>query len=171
MDLQTINELLEKYWNAETSPEEEEILKKYFSENEVPEHLRGVAALFRQYHTDRQFQVLDADFETEILEKISRAAIRKRKARFDWQPLLRIAAVLIIFLVTALLLQQHLSPPATDQAVAEITEDTYEDPQLAYEQTKQALLLVSSLMNEGTQHIEKLETFSEAQEIIKSEKR
>lgn len=165
MDLQTIDKLLEKYWNADTSPEEEEQLRKYFSENGVPEHLRGVAALFRQYQADRQFKTLDAGFETEVLEKIS-----KPEVRFDWQPLLRIAAVLMIFLVTALLLKQHLLIPANHQVVVEHTEDTYEDPQQAYEQTKQALLLVSSLMNEGAQHIEKLETFSEAQETIKTQK-
>lgn len=164
MDLQIINELLKKYWNADTTPEEEEELRKYFSENEVPEHLKGVAALFRKFQTDQQFKNLDADFEIEVLEKIS-----KQKAYFDWQPLLRIAAVLTIFFMTALLLKQHLLPPADHQTTVVDTEDTYEDPQRAYEQTKEALLLVSSLMNEGTQHIEKLETFSEAQEIIKSE--
>lgn len=170
MDLQTIDKLLERYWNADTSPEEEEVLRKYFSENEVPEHLRGVASLFRQYQADRQFKTLDAAFETEVLEEISRAAFRKPKIHFEWQPLLRIAAVLMIFLLTALLLKQHLLVQDTQQVVVEHTEDTYEDPQQAYEQTRQALLLVSSLMNEGTQHIEKLETFSEAQETIKAQK-
>lgn len=166
MDLQTIDELLEKYWNAETTPEEEATLRKYFSEHEVPRHLQGVAHLFRQYQADQSFKKLDAAFEEEVMKEIS-----NRKSRFDWQPLLRIAAVLTLFLVTALLLKQHLlPPPEVDQVKAEQVEDTFEDPQLAYEQTKQALLLVSSLMNEGTQHMEELEKFSEAQETIKSEK-
>ena len=48
--------------------------------------------------------------------------------------------------------------------------DTYEDPERAYEEAKQALLLVSSLMNEGTQHLTKLEEFDEAQQTVKAQK-
>ncbi len=166
MDLQTIDELLEKYWNAETTPEEEATLRQYFSEHEVPRHLQGVAQLFRQYQADQHFKKLDAAFDDKVLKEIS-----SRKSRFDWQPFLRIAAVLTLFLMAALLLKQSLlPPPETEQVKVVQAEDTYTDPRLAYEQTKQALLLVSSLMNEGTQHIEELEKFSEAQETIKSEK-
>ena len=171
MDFQKIDELLEKYWNADTSPEEEATLRRYFSENEVPHHLKGVAGLFRQYQADRQFKNLDPDFDTELLQNIS-----GQRKPFAWRPLLRIAAVLTIFLLAALLLKQHLLTPQAMKPAhvahtqVQDTTDTYQDPQLAYEQTKQALLLLSSLMNEGTQHMEELEKFSEVQETIKTEK-
>lgn len=180
MELQKINELLEKYWNGNTSLEEEQMLTQYFRDNEVPARLKGVAALFCQFEAGRQTEVPDKDFDDQVLQKISQvepAKVRSLPQRMlpQRQPLhgqlwLKIAAILLIFLTAGLLWlnQADRELPVAEQT--ETTQDTYQDPQQAYEQTRQALLLVSSLMNEGTQHLEELEAFSEAQETIKTEK-
>ena len=47
MDSNKIEELLNKYWNCETSLEEEQQLQAYFREGTVPEELKETAALFR----------------------------------------------------------------------------------------------------------------------------
>ena len=39
MDYKYINQLLERYWRCETSIEEEDILKAFFSQKDVPVEL------------------------------------------------------------------------------------------------------------------------------------
>ncbi len=40
MDYKYINQLLDRYWKAETSLEEEEILRAFFSQDELPAELK-----------------------------------------------------------------------------------------------------------------------------------
>ena len=47
MDSSRIEELLKKYWDCETSLEEEQQLREYFNQEKVPEKWRETAALFR----------------------------------------------------------------------------------------------------------------------------
>ena len=46
MDYKYISQLLERYWNAETTLEEEEILKAFFRQDNVPADLLRYKALF-----------------------------------------------------------------------------------------------------------------------------
>ncbi|MDF9796159.1 hypothetical protein OKW21_001422 [Catalinimonas alkaloidigena] len=163
MELQKIEQLLDKYWDGDTSLEEEQILQNFFTEVEVPEHLQGVAILFRKLRTDRQFKTLDDRFDETIIHKIE-----KSDSAWSFRTLLRIAAAVTLLLLSVFLVKDYIYDQTGETAeVPENLENSYEDPKLAYEQTKQALLLISSMMNEGAQHIEKLENFSDAQEKVK----
>ena len=46
MDYKYITQLLDRYWAAETSIEEERILRAFFSQTEVPEELKQYRSLF-----------------------------------------------------------------------------------------------------------------------------
>lgn len=163
MELQKIEQLLEKYWDGDTSLEEEQILQDFFTEEKVPDHLQGVATLFRKFKTDRHFKTLDDDFDEAIIHKIEKAG-----SAWSFKSMLRIAAAVSLLLLSVFLIKDYANDRSENTAEVKATiENSYEDPKLAYEQTKQALLLISSMMNEGTQHIEKLENFSEAQEKVK----
>ena len=48
MNTERINELLERYYEALTTEAEEEELKRFFIEGEVPAHLMGERELFLQ---------------------------------------------------------------------------------------------------------------------------
>lgn len=161
MESQKIDEWLEKYWKGETSLEEEAQLRRYFQEQEPPPHLRSVAALFQHYDAPPR---LDATFDEQL-----KPHLREKKAVPMWPKLLKIAAVITLLLAGAWWLTRVYNNPTAPAPVAAV-QDTYEDPELAYEEAKQALLLVSSLMNEGTQHLTKLEEFDEAQQIVKPQK-
>lgn len=168
MELTNIRELVEKYWNGDTTLEEEKVLRDYLANEEVPADLKKEAALFRYYQAQTRFRKLDDQFE----EKITRRIQRKQPLQWwtDYRSFIRVAAAVLMLIVAAILLKtEWLDTPSEADPVAVSAEDTYEDPQLAYEQTKEALMLVSSLMNEGAQHIEELETFSEAQETVKTQ--
>jgi len=164
MESAKIRELVEKYWEGDTTLEEEEQLRDYFSQEEAPEGLKNEAVLFRYYRTNTRFRTLDAQFDDQLVQRIERKQSRQRWLVF--RPMMSAAAVVVLLLAAVVLFRTEPENPAP---AITTTEDTYEDPRLAYEQTKEALLLVSSLMNEGTQHIEKLETFSEAQETVKTQ--
>jgi hypothetical protein len=54
MALTNIEQLLEKYLNAETSLEEERQLQQYFLQDNVAPHLQDYAAMFTYYKTAKQ---------------------------------------------------------------------------------------------------------------------
>ena len=155
-----MNELVEKYWEGETTLEEEAQLRRYFQDHEPPAHLRSIAVLFQHYEAQPR---LGEDFDKQFEERVSDSGTVPM-----WPTLLKIAAMVAIFLAGALWMKR-ISVEDTPSAapVAAVPADTYEDPEKAYEEAKQALLLVSSLMNEGTEHLTKLEEFDEAQQTVK----
>ena len=69
MNIQHINNLLEKYWDAETSLQEEQELSTYFSSNEVAEEHKSFIPLFSNI-TDMQEVEPSIDVRA-ILEKAS----------------------------------------------------------------------------------------------------
>ena len=83
MELAKIENLLEKYFEAETSIKEEAILKEYFSQDEVPEHLN-------------QYKDLFGFFNESSHETSSRTIhLKKRTISIKW---LSIAAMLVFFI-------------------------------------------------------------------------
>ena len=65
MDYKYIEQLLERYWQCETSLEEESELRSFFSEEEVPAHLLRYKELF-VYQTVQQEAGLGKDFDARI---------------------------------------------------------------------------------------------------------
>ena len=50
MELANIEKLIEKYENAETSLQEEQVLTEYFQQDSVPAHLLEYKALFNYFN-------------------------------------------------------------------------------------------------------------------------
>jgi hypothetical protein len=65
MDSKQIERLLEKYWNCETSLEEEQHLREFFK-NEVPESMKDVAEVFRYFHAQQKQQLSIRNFDSAI---------------------------------------------------------------------------------------------------------
>src|SRR5688572_988431 len=87
MDSKKIEELLQKYWDCETSLEEEQQLHEYFRGGHVEEHLRETATLF-QYFEQQKKKSVNEHFDSGVLEKIK----PKGKVTNLFQISLRIAA-------------------------------------------------------------------------------
>ncbi len=101
MDYKYIEQLLDRYWKCETSLEEEEILRTFFSQNDVPAHLLQFKALFTYEQDEKKQDVLGDEFDQKILSIIE--AEDKPKARVisirqRLMPLFKAAAVVAIFL-------------------------------------------------------------------------
>ena len=69
MDSKYIEQLLERYWQCETSLEEEAQLRAFFSEDNVPEHLLRYKNLF-VYQQLQQKVHLGEDFDARVLAEI-----------------------------------------------------------------------------------------------------
>ena len=70
MNYQYIEQLLDRYWNGETTLGEEEILRSFFCQDDVPAHLKAYSEFFT-YTRDAKDLCVSDDFDSrfdDILE-------------------------------------------------------------------------------------------------------
>ena len=70
MDYKYINQLLDRYWKGETSLEEEEILRAFFSQDELPAELKPYQALFSYEMGEANQEALGDDFDQKMMAMI-----------------------------------------------------------------------------------------------------
>jgi hypothetical protein len=174
MEHAKIRALLEKYWQAETSVEEERVLAEFFRGPDVPVDLEPVRGLFewRQEEADLKS---GADFDQRILERIAgmegegRDGERVRGEVISVGMVVRggsirfaAAAAIILCLGIGLLIPVISPGPGGGQklvgrAVSTAggvsgeggVKDTYTDPNQALAAVRRALLVASVRLNEG----------------------
>ena len=98
-NLHMIEELLERYFEGETSAAEEKQIRAFFASGEVPEHLAAYAPLFAYFDEE-----IERDAEAQVAEPVSvpfRSANRKRAALYLFSGVA--ACVLALLGVTRLL--------------------------------------------------------------------
>ena len=102
MDYKYIEQLMERYWNAETSLEEESILRTFFSQKDIPAEMEHLRPLFTD---DAVGQTLDDDFDARILQAIgepltSKEVVKAREVTLTQRlmPLFKAAAIIAIIL-------------------------------------------------------------------------
>ena len=96
MDYKYIEQLLERYWQGVTTLQEEAILRAFFCQPDIPEHLQKYQPLFAL----EKEEVLGDDFDARILEMIGeeepKAKIVNLTSRL--MPLFKAAAIVAIIL-------------------------------------------------------------------------
>ena len=80
MDYKNIHQLLDKYWEGETSLDEEKTLKAYFNQEEVATDLQQFAPLF-QYLNVAEEPALSDRFDQELMSKLEEKRIAIRNPR------------------------------------------------------------------------------------------
>ena len=155
MTSEKLTKLIEKYFDAETTLEEESELKRYFSQAEIlPE--------FEQYRPVFNYWQSQIEEEKAISKNGLLDAIQPKKSyRFEiWA-----AAAVVILLITSLWIwapQKDLS-----ESPQNLYADTYDDPEVALQEAKKLLSMVSNKMNRGAEAIVELEKFNETQQKLK----
>jgi len=162
MEQAEIKALLEKYWQAETTLEEERLLVEYFRQPGIPAGLETVRELFAWREQEAELRP-GADFDRRMLERITEMEqedgrgepeVRGRVVgRFS----VRFAAAAAIILCLGIgLLIPTISPApevgvsrAPSKKIRIIEKDTYTDPNQALAAVRQALLVASVRINEG----------------------
>lgn len=160
MDFEKINGLLAKYWNCETSLEEEEQLRIFFRSGDAPEHLADAANLFRYFDEQKNKSLTDASFENTVMKKIQPA--EKGKLRALLLNSLRLAAGIAVLVAAVWLVRMEVRE-STPQQMA----DTYDDPKMAFEETKKALMMISKSFGTAEEQAKKINLFNEAQKDIR----
>ena len=115
-DYKKIDEILTRYWQCETSVEEEKTLQDFFLHStNIPQHLLKYQSLF-DYRDAKQAEKLSDDFDEKILNQIN--AEPKRKRIYFPQMLKLVAG---IALLVGLGFTAHLHQTRTEQAQARET--------------------------------------------------
>jgi hypothetical protein len=153
-----MDELLQKYWNAETSLEEEHQLREFFSREPVPENLKETASLFRYFEMQKQVGMNDVHFDKELKKKLQPAG---KVVSFSMVQLARIAAGLLVVVAATFFIREEIKKAYPDEP-----EDTYTDPKVAFEETKKALMMISKSFNKAQKQASKINMINEATEKI-----
>ncbi len=160
MDSKHIEQLLEKYWNAETSLEEEQELHRFFQGTDVPENLKETAALFRYFETEKS-RGLNENFDAAVTKQIRQRHGGKIVSMTNWFSIARVAAGVAV-IVAAVYMIGHEVRKSSPTEIA----DTESDPKLAFEETKKALLMISKNFHKAQHEASKINLLNEAEEKI-----
>jgi len=141
MDYKYIEKLLERFWKCETSPEEESILRTFFRQKDIPQDLKQYRSLFA-YEDEAAEVKLGADFDEKMLRLVEPATVVARRIPFTLRlrPLFKAAAAVAIVLTLGNAAQRSFQNDvntAPDYNYATY-EDTYNDPQVAYDEVSSA---------------------------------
>lgn len=147
MDYKYIEQLLERYWQAETSIEEEEILRTFFNQKDVPAELAKYRSVFSYQEEEKMEDCLDDEFDAKMLSMIGEEKPVKAKVipfTHRLMPLFKAAAVVAIIVTLGNAAQHSFSSEATDDEINYANyKDTYQNPNEAYDKVENALQLVS----------------------------
>lgn len=120
MDSKYIEQLLERYWQCETSLEEEARLRAFFSGNDVPRHLLRYKDLF-VYQQFLQDDHLGEDFDARVLAEVEVPVVKAKRltltARF--MPLFKAAAVVAVVLSLGNVMQHSFFSDVKEVAAAD----------------------------------------------------
>lgn len=129
MDYKYIEQLLERYWSGETSLEEENILRAFFSQKDIPASLLPYRDIFVYQAVSKSEEVLNSDFDDKILALIDEPEVVKARTitlRQRLAPMFKAAAVVAIMLTLGNAIQV---PFNEEQAQPEVNMAEYARPQ------------------------------------------
>ncbi len=123
MELNNIERLIEKYENAETSLQEEQVLKEYFQQKDIPDHLFEYKAYFNY-------------FDESSAERFTKTIPLKTK-NTNWKWLSVAAAAVLLIGVYSIDFSDGISKKERQEA------------ELALLETQKAFQLISQNLNKG----------------------
>lgn len=148
MDYKYIEQLLERYWQCDTSLEEEDVLRAFFRQEDIPVQLLRYKNLFVYEQAQKEVK-LGENFNFKILAKIERPVVKARRLTLvsRFMPLFKAAAVVTVMLSLGTVAQHSFSSDDNLDYNYESYKDTYNDPQVVYERITSALMMVSEGIN------------------------
>lgn len=101
MDYKYIEQLLECYFDCNTTLQEEQILRSFFSQEGVPAHLAQYASLFK-YEAEAREEMLGEEFDKRMMSQIAEGEMPKmhivKKSTRIFAPFFKAAAVVAMAL-------------------------------------------------------------------------
>ena len=161
MNTKEIEDLLEKYYEGQASPEEEKRLHEFFLTAIIPPHLAPHANLFRLFDESRKEVITDPAFEEKFLSIIGETPVismYSKKRRLIYITSLAAGVLLLIGLFFTFKRDVFTKSPR----------NTITNPDLAYAETQKVLLMLSENLNTGIHQVEKLQAFDKGMGQIKN---
>jgi hypothetical protein len=158
MENRRIKDLLEKFYEGQTSLSEEQILKEFFLQDSVPVEFQSDRDVFLLFLESSTGEVLGEEFDDQIMELINDREKRTPGRNRILYIASGIAAGFTILVGTYfMVIENKLNfGGQTSFELAAI-----EDPDLALEETRRALYLVSEAFNKGTAELSTISKFNE----------
>lgn len=164
MNIREIEDLLQKYFDGDTSLDEERRLREFFHQKEIPENLKCHLPLFQWIAGEQQVEITGSGFEERLNQNLrtplrSAGSITIPVSRGKKiAPMLMAASILVLigllfsirFFVND---QVPRVPPSAE---------------MAYAQTQEALTVLSANFNVGLSGLEKLSQFDKATNQLES---
>ena len=140
MDYKYIEQLMERYFRCETSLQEEQILRSFFQQEEIPVGLLPYRDLFR-YETEAAEVKLGDEFDQRILAQVEQPVVKARRISLKSRvyPLFKAAAAVAIVLTVGNAAQHSF----TTQEELDFQQGTMLEPEMSYQPTTSTLDMVS----------------------------
>ena len=144
MNTERINELLERYYEALTTEAEEEELRRFFVEGEVPAHLMGERELFMQLQANAEIPVPEG-LEDRLSVAIDEWAALEERPKHSRMYRLRWISGIAASVLMVVAFSWSLYEPAR--------KDTCATPEEAYMEAHDALMQFALALNKGTEQL------------------
>jgi hypothetical protein len=165
-----IHKLIDKYFEAETTVEDEGLLKEYFAQDEVHSSLKQYKMLFNVYNKAASVQYLKElslpKVEGKIIKMDSGKFENKKVIKLSW--LKTAAAAACIGIVSFFVLKNNQAEQVTTSIIAanKARHIEAQTPEEALEMTKAALAMVSKNYRKGeNQLFESMKTMNQATDL------
>ena len=135
-----IKDILTRYWEGESTVDEELLLAEYFTQSDIDPELLVYQPLFRYFEVEKD-TASPAGFEANLMRKIAAPVIQLDRPvrKFNFQILMRTAAGIALAIGTIFVIDWNQYK--TQQL--DLYADTYEAPEAALAGLKSALIQVS----------------------------
>jgi predicted RNase H-like HicB family nuclease len=160
-----LKQLEEKYWQGETTLEEERELKSAAEKSPEalsPEFIQLVDSLKDEIENENV--KLDDSFESEFWEAVEEKKDSKIiRGRFTPLEFVRYAAAAVVIVCFSFAIWYAVGETSPEGAVASVNQqEQFESPEEAFEEAKKALTFASSKLNKAKKPLEKIEKFHQA---------
>ena len=147
MDYKYIEQLLERYWECETSLEEEQILRSFFNQKDVPARLLQYKEVFSFTEADKENRLGD-DFDARMLAMVEDKPAVEAKHITLWSrfsPIVKAAAAIAIVLTIGSI---------TEKSILKDMPEPVQSDYMAYPQTYRQTDVVTATNNVDNLSIE-----------------
>ena len=167
MDSNRLKLLEKRYWSGESSLDEEQELKDAIRDG-VHGASEQLVSLFQELEQNKD-KMLDSNFDSEFWQKATDEKNNGGARIFTLSLFMRYAAVGVIlfgitFALWSIIMKDESVPKIAKTNVTSI--DTFDDPQVAFEETKRALMFASEKLNKGKEPMTEIRRFYNAKMSI-----
>lgn len=164
--IKEIRKILYRFYQGNTTLEEEKMLHDYFTTTTVHEDFIPDKELFLSLSTDNEAIAVPFDLNQKILDAVDLAEKKfNRTRRISLFSLSGLAAGLLVMIAVYLF---YIRSDEPSRLASNQMTDTFENPMDAYEEAKRTLAFISVKLNNGTRELEPIHQVAKTADPLNS---